>query len=149
MAKPKSEALKAEAENLIRQRIAAGFGSASAAASAMGEKQTTYSSYERGISSYHHKAEKFAQFFNISPAELIPRLTPQPAPKHVSQIADLGAGELHKVLGNDAKNLLDELGCGPTCFTLANPDRTMTEPHCPKLVQGDILGFDRAAAVRP
>lgn len=65
------ELIRRQAESLVNARIAAGFGTATAAAKAGGIVQTTYNNYERGKTPFPHRAEEFAKLFRVSARDLL------------------------------------------------------------------------------
>lgn len=165
MSKPDQLRLK-RAENLVNARIAAGYKSALAASTAMGKTQSTYSAYERGKFPYDRYAQEFANFFKVSPKELLDgtvkptsskqissrgqtRTKNATTPIHIEDISLITKDTLDIILKSNSNTVFDKNGHKVSCFTIRNPDRTMTKPDGLALLQDDILVFDSSATIRP
>jgi hypothetical protein len=154
------------AENLVNARIAAGYGSALAAARAMGKPQTTYNAYEKGKYSIVPHINDFSKFFGVSTEELLNGFIKPPstvqviidektqmrgsiAPIHIDNLSQITHREIKDILSSGQSSIFDKFNRGSSCFTIRNPDRTMTRPNSYSLLQDDILLFDLSATIRP
>ena len=142
--------------NLKRIRKQAGYRSSRAAALALGVPIPTFYMHESGGRDYRNSAQKYAQFFGVgvetligsNAKEVIVDSRPNVIP-HI-EFSTLAHTSLEESFGPGTRDITQALNCGRNCFTVTNPDRSMTGPgESRPIMQGDILGFRPSKVARP
>lgn len=142
-----SDQLKAEGQRLMLARIKAGYPTALEASKSHKWAQRTYSDHEGGRRGFRHLAAVYAEAFKVTIEELIGPHQSEPAKIPHIDYNRLGEISLDKLIAKSQANFLTNLECGLRCFSLQNPDRSMTTEQSPQFLQGDILVFDPSASI--
>lgn len=137
------------AANLKAARIHAGYTSALQASNAHGWAQRTYYNHEAGVRQFTHLISLYAKAFKVRPSFLTGEASPTITEIPHLDFTSIRGESLEKTIEASRESIFAQHGCGPKCFTIANPDKSMTAEQTPLFLPTDILGFDPSKPIRP